>query len=180
MLTPTLETRRIILRPLQISDAQAAYNNWTSDPEVAKYMRWSAHKSIDVTIEWLSLEQKNLSDKNIYGWGLVLKESGELFGSGGIFYNKEQEMFEPGYCLMKKCWGMGLATEAARAMIDFAIQQLGVTSVFVLHAKENLASGRVIEKLGFTRIGEGSYKSFDGLREFESWEYILRINCTHT
>ena len=175
MLTPTLETSRIILRPLEVSDAEAAYNNWTSDPEVARYMRWSKHKSASETVEWLKSEEANIASEHYHNWGFVLKESGELFGSGGVFYNEDQKMFEIGYCMMKKHWGAGLATEAAKAIVDFTAQNLNSISLFACHAKENPASGRVLEKLGFSKQGEGIYKSFDGLREFESWEYVLNI-----
>ena len=50
MRTPTIETERLILRPLTVDDAQNAFERWTTDPEVAKYMMYTAHKSIDETI----------------------------------------------------------------------------------------------------------------------------------
>lgn len=40
----TLETERLILRPLTVNDAEEAFKNWTSDDEVSKYVRWSTHK----------------------------------------------------------------------------------------------------------------------------------------
>lgn len=53
MKTPILETERLILRPLIVEDAWEVFNNWTSDPEVAKFMRWSTHENAEVTKEWL-------------------------------------------------------------------------------------------------------------------------------
>jgi len=175
MITPTLETERVILRPMTIADAEAAYNNWTSDHEVAKYMCYNTHQSVSETIEWLTSVEASYSSENAYDWGFVLKETGELFGSGGLCYVQEHELFEPGYNIMKKYWGRGLTTEAAGAMIDFAARKLGADSIFARHHKENPASGKVMEKLGFVRTGEGTGKKFDG-RIYETWEYIVRID----
>jgi ribosomal-protein-alanine N-acetyltransferase len=173
MNTPILETDRIILRPLNLQDAEAVYNNWASDPEVAKFLRWSAHDSIDVTIWWLGEEEKDFSCEKSFNWGFVLKETGELIGSGGLHFSEEKNMFELGYCLAKKYWGLGLATEASRAFLDFAKNTLKQTHLFSGHAKDNVASGAVIKKLGFVLTGSGEYTCFDGVRKFESYEYEL-------
>ena len=45
----TLETERLILRPLTVNDAEEAFKNWTSDDEVSKYVRWSTHKNVAET-----------------------------------------------------------------------------------------------------------------------------------
>jgi len=173
MTTPTLETERIILRSLKISDAEAIYNNWTSDPDVAKFMRWSVHNSIDETITWLTYAEKNVSDKNSYDWLFVHKDTKEPFGSGGIFYNSKYNMFELGYCIRKALWGQGFAMEASKAILEFATRKLRKSDFFACHANENPASGRVLEKLGFIYKSDCSYSSFDGKRVFDSREYFL-------
>ena len=173
MQTPILETERILLRPLKISDAETAYQNWTSDPEVAKFVRWNLHTSVDDTITWLTEAESNIESETHYDWGFVCKESNVLFGAGGLFYNEDHGMFELGYNMMQSYWGRGLATEAAKAMIDFAIDVLGETKLFVCHAKENLASRKVIEKLGFVYQKDGTCESYDGERVMENREYYL-------
>jgi ribosomal-protein-alanine N-acetyltransferase len=80
MITPILESKRIILRPLSLNDAEDIYKSWTSDSEVAKFMIWDVHKSINDTIEWLKMEVQNVDKEHHYVWGVVLKETGELFG----------------------------------------------------------------------------------------------------
>lgn len=177
MKTPTFETERIIIRPLKISDAESVYNNWATDCDVLKYLRWNAHQSIDATIQWLKQEEESGVEKDDnYQWIFVNKETGEIFGSGCLSYNEEQKMFEIGYAIMKKCWNQGLTTEAARAMIHFAVKELKQTKFFAVHAKENYASGKVLEKIGFVYQKDGEYSSFDGSRVFESREYILLVN----
>lgn len=57
MITPTLQTKRLILRPFIKGDAQDVLNTWESDPDVAKYMFWTSHSDINKTIEWLASEK---------------------------------------------------------------------------------------------------------------------------
>ena len=102
MITPTIETTRILLRPLKISDAEAAYNNWTSDPGVTKYVRWNTHHSINETVGWLTFEENCVEKDDNYAWGFVYKENNELIGSGGLVYDEENRMFEIGYVIMKE------------------------------------------------------------------------------
>ena len=121
------------------------------------------------------MEQNNIESDTNYTWGFVLLENNELFGSGSINYNEKQKLFELGYNIMKKYWNRGLTTEASKAMIRFAAQKLEIRSFFSGHAKDNPASGRVLEKLGFIYQKDSEYSSFDGRRSFESKEYILQI-----
>jgi len=175
MTTPTIETNRLILRPLKVSDAETAFRNWTSDPNVAKFTTWSVSESLDETIAWLTNVEANASGDKHCDWGFVLKETDELIGSGGFVYNEEREMFEIGYVIMQKYWNMGLTTEAARAMVDFAVKTLGVSSICGKHAKENAVSGKILEKLGFVYQNDGEYSTFDGVRTFECREYIFDV-----
>ena len=179
MITPTLEAERILLRPAKISDAEAIYNNWTSDPDVAKFMRWNVHGSVDETIAWLTSAKANVSDENSYDWIFILKETNEPIGSGGVFYSETYDMFEIGYGIMKRYWGMGLATEAATTMLIFAVDKLNQTKLVACPANENPASARVLEKLGFVYKSDGEYSSFDGTRTHKCREYFYEKNTCH-
>ncbi len=173
MKTPILETKRLIIRPLLIADAEAIYQNWATDPEVAKFMRWNMHSSVEMTKEWLEqVEQNNNSDEG-YDWGFELKENNTLIGSGGIYWKEEKGGFELGYNIMKKYWGQGLTTEAAAEIVRFSKEELKQKELFCCHAKENVASGKVMEKVGFRYVKDGSYTTFDGSRTFESRECRL-------
>lgn len=175
MKTPNLETKRMTLRPLCIDDAESTFANWTSDPDVAKFMRWELHKSIAETREWLVSEEACLESDQVYNWGFALKQTGELIGSGGLIYIESKGMYELGYNIMKKYWGQGLATEAAQAIIDFGKSQLQQKQFYCCHAKDNSASGRVMTKVGFQYQNDGIYYSWNQERKFESREYLLTI-----
>jgi len=173
MKTPVLETVRLQLRPLTMEDAPEIFLNWTSDPDVARFMRWELHKSISETHEWLASEEELVESDAVYNWGFVLKETGELIGSGGLVFIEAKGMYELGYNIMKKYWGQGIATEAAQKIIDFGKNKLRQTKFYCCHAKDNLASGKVMTKVGFQYQQDGIYSSWNQERMFESKEYFL-------
>ena len=176
-----IETERLILRPLTLDDAETAYNGWTGDPDVAEYVSWLPHHSIDDAIEWLKeIEWKqdeagNILENDNYIWGFVLKETGELFGSGGLIWEEDWQLFQVGYNIMKTHWNQGYTTEAMEAILKFASKNLGLKKIAGGHAKENRASYRVIEKLGFVYDRDDITPHVDGVRFFDSREYLLDL-----
>ena len=175
MRTPVIETERLILRPLVMDDAEAIYRGWTSDPEVAKYMVWDIHSDVSDTEEWLEFEISMDDNPDHYNWGFILKETGELIGSGGIIYLDAYEMHSIGYNFMQKYWRRGLGREAAERIVKFAVEEVGIEKLFAKHDAENVNSGKILEKLGFKFIGNGMDSTFTGSREFETCEYILKV-----
>ena len=75
MQTQKLETERLILRKLKLEDENEVFNNWTSDDEVSKYVRWSTHKSIEDTREYLNNAMETYKKEQDAEWGIVLKET---------------------------------------------------------------------------------------------------------
>ena len=181
MINTTIETERLILRPLTLDDADIAYHGWTGDAEANKYVSWLPHHSIDEALEWLKeIEWKYDDTGNIvfndnYIWGFVLKETGGLFGSGGLIWEKDWQLFQVGYNIMKTHWNHGYTTEAMRAILRFAFENLEIKKVSGGHAKENLASAKVIEKLGFVYDRDDITPHVDGIRFFDSREYLLEL-----
>ncbi len=166
---PTIETDRLILRPLSVEDAEDVFE-WTGDERVSRFMLWSTHPDVSVTREWLgTLEYK---DKE-YGWGFVRKSDGKLIGSGGIRYRTEEQRWSFGYNIRFDCWNMGYTTEATLAMMDFVRKMYGAKRFVAEHAADNPASGRVIEKCGLHYVRDGKYTSFDGKRTFRARIYEL-------
>ncbi len=174
MKTPFLHTERILLRPLSTKDSQEVFDNWTSDDDVSRYVRWNTHKSVEETDDWLMFEEEAVDSEN-YNFGFVLLENGLLFGSGGLHYNKEQGCYELGYNIMKSQWSKGLTTEAAKRLLEFAKDELKLKKVYACHAIENLASEKIIQKLGFKFYANDTYQSFDGLKKFKSKTYFLEF-----
>lgn len=123
-----IETERLILRSLTIDDAEDVFE-WVSDPIVNRYMPYPLHENIHQTEEWIS----TLDDGNVFGF--CLKDTGKVIGSGSITYKTEHKAYELGYNLNKTFWGVGYATEASKAMIQWAYQNLGARDFFCSSCK---------------------------------------------
>ncbi len=133
---PVIETERLILRPLTVDDAESVFE-WTGDERVAEYMIYPCHKSIEVTKEWLkSLEFL----ENEYTWGFVRKSDGKLIGSGGIRFRTVENAWSFGYNFRYDCWGHGYATETAKRMIKYVIENHNAKEFVAEHAVDNTAS----------------------------------------
>lgn len=175
MNTPILETDRLKLRPFREDDAECVFECWESDPDVAKYMFWTSHNDIEKTKEWIIFELGQIEKPDWYRFAIVLKDTNELIGTALIYYEKEVECWEIGYNLGKKYWGKGYTTEAMKTVIDFAREQLKISQLVGRYAKENPASGNVMNKLGFQYEKDISYECNDGtvLREGIQCRLIL-------
>lgn len=172
MNTPVLETERLILRPITLADAQTAFDNWTSDPDVARYMAYSTHENVEETRQWLKRVEEAQVLATIFDWGFVRKSDGKLIGAGGLYYKERSGMFEMGYNIMKECWHQGYTTEAAREMVRYAVEELGQIRLGCNHVVENVYSGKVMMRVGFKRVGRRPWVSIDGTKHHDCYEYI--------
>jgi ribosomal-protein-alanine N-acetyltransferase len=175
MKTPVLETERLILRPLQQGDARAVFEAWESDPKVARYMFWTSHNDINKSFEWVNEEISKISADDWYRWVFITKNAGELVGTGLLYLEAEYDKFEVSYNLSRKAWGMGYTTEAMREILRFAKEELGIKEIMGRHAKENPASGKVLEKLGFTYNKDIPYECNRGQNIYVGKEYRLTL-----
>jgi len=173
----SLETERLLLRPITRDDAEAIFHNWASDPEATRFMYWNCHRTLEDTHAWLDVLQQNAERPDCYdGWGIVLRDTGDLIGSmGASWHDQEQETMEFGYIISRKHWGNGYATEAAREMIRFLRDDVGIRHFFACRAENNPTSGKVLLKLGMVQTGNGEYKSLDGQRVYPSVDYRLDL-----
>ena len=168
-----LETERLVLRKLRETDAEEVFKNWTSDDEVSKYVRWSTHKNVEETREWLRQEEKNCKSKNYYTWGIVLKETRELIGCISAIFRQEEDRYEIGYNIMKKYWNNGYTTEALKSVMNYLINDEKIKKFICRHAILNPASGAVMQKVGFKYIKDGESISFDGTKKYKTKIYTL-------
>lgn len=165
---PTIETERLILRPLTIEDAEDVFE-WTGDERVARYMIYNTHESIEVTKAWL---ESTADLENEYLWGFVRKSDGKLIGSGSIRYRSDEQRWSFGYNIRYDCWNMGYTTEATMRMMGYVREKHSAKRFVAEHAVENLASGRVMEKCGLHFVRYCEYTCFDGTR-VNGMEYEL-------
>ena len=150
MIRTELETKRLRLRLLTHDDLQIMFS-LGSDPDVIKYADTPCK---DLEEAKQRLEQGPLADYQKYGYGrfaVELKETGKVIGFCGIKYLPEIDLPEVGYRYLKEYWGRGIGTEAAKASVEFARQDLKLKKLIALIDPENTASIRVAEKLGMKR-----------------------------
>lgn len=167
-----LETKRLILRNLIPDDYMEAFK-WCGDPRVNKYMIYPLYKNADDVKAWI--ETLKPDNPNTYDYGFVLKETGELIGSGGMYYHPEMDVWSVGYNLRYDMWNRGFTTEAIRAIIDYVCSKCEVKAIEAEHAIDNPASGRVMEKLGLKFARYGEYKKMDGSETFAAKIYRLEL-----
>ncbi|MGB7903169.1 MAG: GNAT family N-acetyltransferase [Steroidobacteraceae bacterium] len=145
-----IDTGRLILRRFTLDDLQAFYQ-LCSRPEIIRYAQSTPLASLEEARAMMHAAP--FHDYATYGYGrfaCVWKQSGAVIGFSGLKYVPEIGDTELGYRLLPEFWGMGLATEAGRASIEFARSDLGLTRLVAMVHPDNEASARVLAKLGFT------------------------------
>lgn len=157
MITPELMTDRLILRQIKEDDIKDIYDCWMKDEDVSRYMFWKSSDDINETKRFVEFELENIESTEWYRWIIVKNDTKEIIGTCLIFYNSEESAWDISYNLGKAYWGKGYITEAMKKVLDFADKELKIKSVIAVHAKENQASGKVIEKLGFKYVKDVSY-----------------------
>ena len=144
-----LETERLILRPHTLDDVDAAYK-LNLDEEVTRYTGDGGVVSKEEIRH--RIEHHVLGDYKKYSYGrfaVVEKSSGDFIGFCGLKYLPEYDLVDLGYRLSRNHWGKGLATEASKASVDFAFNELKLSEIYGFVLPENSASVNVLKKLGF-------------------------------
>lgn len=153
---PELRTARLILRGWQEADI-APYAAIQADPEVRRWVgdgRPIGPEAATAEVHGFSDEWRRLGCGR---WAVVDLAAGQLIGNCGILHWYEatpQATPELAYGFARRAWGQGIATEAARACLAWAFQTLAAESVVGLVHPANLASRRVLAKVGMAFEGE--------------------------
>jgi RimJ/RimL family protein N-acetyltransferase len=177
MTDKVLETERMVLRRMEMADVDDLMGIF-SDPVAMRY--YPGTKSRQEAEEWVRRMQENYRDHGFGLWVAVLEDSGEFAGQCGLTVQQVEgkDEVEIGYLFLRKFWGRGLATEAARAARDHGFNTLGYERLVSLIDPGNLASRRVAEKIGLTRrrSGSGTRRSASTRYAREAWRrsVILR------
>jgi [ribosomal protein S5]-alanine N-acetyltransferase len=151
------ETERLILREFDEGDVEPFYR-LGSDPAVT---RFTGDRLTDRAHAQEILRSHPLADYQAHGfgrWACVLRSSGAVIGFAGLKYLAELDDVDLGYRFLPSYWGQGLATEAGAAALSFGFDHLRLEHVLGLVDRANVASRRVLEKLGFTYEGEIDFR----------------------
>jgi len=176
---PVLQTNRLILRPLRLSDAEAIYE-YASDPDVSKFTLFETHQGLENAIGFIKTYAFPLYEKNLpepYGITLV-NGSDRVIGTVGCRWASEKfKSMELMYAMGKSYWGKGIMVEAARAVVKHVFDYFDVNRVQAHAKSENIASTRVMEKIGMEFEGEKKEVIFSKGRFWDAKFYgLLRRN----
>ena len=145
-LAHSIRTPRLTLRRMTAADAPRVYeiqSNWN----VTRMLRMASFPpTLDELRHWLTLSEGEWSSGAAYRFALVAGE--RVIGCADVD-EIASDSGDLGYWLDEAYWGRGLASEAAAAVRDFALDSVGLKRLLSGHAADNPASGRVLTKLGF-------------------------------
>jgi ribosomal-protein-alanine N-acetyltransferase len=156
---PVLETARMVLRPIELSDAPGIFE-YARNPNVSRYTLWEPHLSLkDSEAYVLDYAFPRYREQVPEPWAIALKSTpGRIIGTVGLSWaSKTASSMELAYAIAEEHWGKALVAEAARAAIGHAFAHLGAVRVQAHYKAENEASGRVMQKIGMKH--EGCYRS---------------------
>jgi [ribosomal protein S5]-alanine N-acetyltransferase len=149
-----LQTERLIIRDI-VADDWEAVHNYASDLEVVRYVPWGPNSPEDTKnfIHRVLTLQQNEPRHN-FELAVILKTKNQLIGACDIHLsNADNREGLIGYCFNRHFWGQGYATEAVRGLLALGFEQLGWHRITATCDPANIASARVIEKVGMRREG---------------------------
>jgi ribosomal-protein-alanine N-acetyltransferase len=174
---PTLFTERLILRPYIQSDSEKV-EELASDRKVAEMTAAIPHPyPKGLALSWINQHEEKAAEKGSFTFAVVLKLTDELLGTLTFRIDKEDNKAELGYWFGVPNWGNGYCTEAAERLVEYGFETLGLNKIWAAAMTKNMASIKVIQKLGFEH--EGTFKQ-DAFKfgNYENMEYygLLKEN----
>lgn len=157
-----LATDRLLLRPFVPDDAPAV-QRLASAYEIAENTLLIPHPYPEgAAAAWIARPK----EANHYLFAITLREGGDVIGAIALEAKPEHGRGEIGYWVGTPYWNRGYVTEAARAVLGFGFESLGLHRIFAMHFSRNPSSGRVMQKLGMKHEGT--------LREHEKkWDVFV-------
>ena len=147
-----IETDRIILRELEVTDVQAMFE-LDSNPDVQKYLGNKPIHSLAEAEAQIQFIRQQYADLGIGRWAIIDKPTNKFVGWGGLKFrtdvvNNHTNYYDVGYRLIQRFWGQGYATESAKASVKYAFEVLNVPAVYAMAHRDNMASRNALQKTG--------------------------------
>jgi ribosomal-protein-alanine N-acetyltransferase len=142
-----IETARLRLRPMTLDDAEVYHQQIWSQPEVMRYLPGNTPRPRDYSDRVINYFNHHWQQRDFGMWAAICKESGQFIGHCGLQTLETGEV-EVAYAFAQPFWGQGLATEGAFASLYFGFEEVKLDRIIALAFPENIASRRVMEKIG--------------------------------
>ncbi|RKI83007.1 N-acetyltransferase [bacterium 1xD42-87] len=166
-------TERLCLKPLG-SKYLETVNAYAMDYENSKYMCRLPNESVEETVTFLAGVDAEWAKEEPAFYEFAILYHNEHIGAVGIYF--ENGIGELGWIVNKNYWRNGFAYEAAKALVSYFKEYMGTTH-FIAHCDtENVASYKVMEKLGMTKTGEyGGRRNRAVLEDSFECQYEMRV-----
>jgi RimJ/RimL family protein N-acetyltransferase len=150
---PCIETHRLYLRPFVMEDAPRVMHlagSW----DVADTTQAIPHPYVlEDAKRWLHPQARDHEEGYLSIWAVVLKSQKVIIGAISLEPNPMCHWVELGYWFGKDYWNQGFCTEASRALLKHAFNTLNMNRVQACHLTRNVASGKVMQKIGMCYEG---------------------------
>jgi ribosomal-protein-alanine N-acetyltransferase len=158
-----IETERLIMRDLTEQDTQGMFE-LDSEPEVHTYLGNNPIKTLNEAEKNIAFIKEQYEKNGIGRWAVIEKKTGDFIGWSGFklitdVVNNRTQFYDLGYRFIKKAWGKGYATETAIASLDFGFNQLNQKEICAIADIENLASNRILQKIGMSKVNKFDYEN---------------------
>lgn len=151
MSQPSIKTARLLLRRWRDDDVDP-FAAMCSDPEVMRYIGSGATRTRAQAQASIESYQHDWEEKGFGLWAVELLDDGEFLGFTGLseptFLPEIMPAVEIGWRFARQSWGKGYASEAARAALEYGLNDLGLSEIVSIYQAENHASERIMQKLG--------------------------------
>ncbi|MDI1316639.1 GNAT family N-acetyltransferase [Flavobacterium sp.] len=147
-----LETERLVLRPMQVEDAEALFE-MDRNPNVHLYLGNEPLTNIEECYGYIKSIQNQYIQNGIGRFVIVLKETNEVIGWAGLKFITEEEnghnnFYDIGYRLQEKHWRKGYALEAATAWLDYAFTEMKIPKIYASAHVDNIGSNTILKQIG--------------------------------
>jgi RimJ/RimL family protein N-acetyltransferase len=152
---PVLNTERLLLRMPEAGDVPAITQQAGVFEIADTTLKISHPYTPQDARNWIHDVGKQYRAGTLLQWVIFLREKNELVGAIGLSgIDREHRHAELGYWIGKPWWRSGFATEAARAVVQFAFSETGMHRIYAHHFSRNPGSGRVLQKIGMQYEGK--------------------------
>lgn len=150
---PTIETDRLILRPIQLEDAEDLFEVH-SDLEAMKYLPFPVDQTVEATQKRIARYIERGTKGESTFWAVIYKDSGKVIGRCGFWeINCGDAWGEIIRLIHKDYWGKGIGTEILYALCHYGFLTVGLNRIYTITYVENIGSLRTYEKIGFRKVG---------------------------
>ena len=156
-----LHTEDLILRKVRREDAPRYFERIGSRENVTRYMLFESHQDIRESVASVEKVLRRYQAGRCYRWAIALAEDNSIIGIIELLrFDEETGTCSFAYMIGDEFWGKGYGTQALKAALGFAFEEMGISTVEADHMAANPASGAVMRKAGMTyvRTDAGKYE----------------------